>query len=223
VLQQQEGEEIPSYWHGIGWLFRNNGSDHNWWHLGSLHGSCSLLVRTSRDIDLCWCILFNKNSSATRYYDPLIWKGIYSVIQTQLDKVSHLNETSIQSATNRIYQFGVPFEAFSILWDRMKSLNYRPSWHCPITTWGKTVVYPKFVKNNTQLEWVSYLGLNSETYQQTVHQRSQQGFRVANVESFLQGTNEHYAVVFLKNLDNIQWFCYHKTPWNDHVAQYQKN
>jgi hypothetical protein len=39
-------------WYGMGWHVRNDGTDQNWWHDGSLDGTKTILVRANNQINL---------------------------------------------------------------------------------------------------------------------------------------------------------------------------
>ncbi len=59
-----------------GWQVNTAG---NWWHLGSLPGTASILVRSSNGF--CWAILANTRTSASNYFsdlDELPWKIVNS-------------------------------------------------------------------------------------------------------------------------------------------------
>jgi CubicO group peptidase (beta-lactamase class C family) len=58
----------PDVWYGLGWQVRRVGKDAtNWWHVGSLDGTTTLMVRTSQGMD--WALLFN---GSPRHQDQLI-------------------------------------------------------------------------------------------------------------------------------------------------------
>jgi N-acyl-D-amino-acid deacylase len=58
----------PDVWYGLGWQVRRVGKDaSNWWHVGSLDGTTTLMVRTSQGMD--WALLFN---GSPRHQDQLI-------------------------------------------------------------------------------------------------------------------------------------------------------
>ncbi len=74
-------EGKPTHY-GLGWNIRPVGDDANWWHGGSLPGTSTLLVRTSRG--LSWAVLFNsrpdgKGAAGRGSYnselDDLMWKA----------------------------------------------------------------------------------------------------------------------------------------------------
>ena len=58
----------PDVWYGLGWQVRRVGKDaSNWWHVGSLDGTTTLMVHTSQGMD--WALLFN---GSPRQQDQLI-------------------------------------------------------------------------------------------------------------------------------------------------------
>jgi N-acyl-D-amino-acid deacylase len=58
----------PAVWYALGWQVRRVSRDaSNWWHVGSLAGTTTLMVRTSQGMD--WALLFN---GSPRQQDQLI-------------------------------------------------------------------------------------------------------------------------------------------------------
>lgn len=53
-------DDAPS-WYGLGWSVRPAGSDQNWWHMGSMPGTASLMVRAHNG--LSWAVLLNRRDS----------------------------------------------------------------------------------------------------------------------------------------------------------------
>lgn len=64
--------------YGLGWAVN---SSHNWWHTGSLPGTSSILVRTSRGLG--WAVLFNSRPSDWQDFnnsmDEMVWNAIRGV------------------------------------------------------------------------------------------------------------------------------------------------
>jgi N-acyl-D-amino-acid deacylase len=78
-------EGKPTFY-GLGWNVRPVGDDANWWHSGSLPGTSTLLVRTSRG--LAWAALFNSRPESkpgsgrgnfSNELDSLLWKAAEEV------------------------------------------------------------------------------------------------------------------------------------------------
>jgi CubicO group peptidase (beta-lactamase class C family) len=70
-----------AYWYALGWDVRPASGDANWWHMGSLDGTTSLLVRAYNG--LAWCVLVNsrpRNSDAfNTALDNAMWTAIDGV------------------------------------------------------------------------------------------------------------------------------------------------
>lgn len=74
-------QDKPTHY-GLGWNIRPTGAEANWWHSGSLGGTATLLVRTSRGQS--WAVLFNSRPDGKANpgrgnfgadLDALMWKA----------------------------------------------------------------------------------------------------------------------------------------------------
>ncbi|HEY0781353.1 MAG TPA: serine hydrolase domain-containing protein [Thermoanaerobaculia bacterium] len=68
-------------WYGFGWQVRPAGDDFNWWHMGSLDGTTTLMVRAGNGVT--WVVLLNfraKNSDQLDgELDAAMWKAFDGV------------------------------------------------------------------------------------------------------------------------------------------------
>ncbi len=68
-------------WYGMGWQVRPAGGDANWWHLGSLDGTETLMVRANHG--LTWVAFFNSRPKSSDRFDGELdagmWKAVDSV------------------------------------------------------------------------------------------------------------------------------------------------
>lgn len=79
----------PPLWAGsaaycaMGWMVRPAGRDANWWHVGSLPGTASIVVRTSDG--MVWAALFNSRpQNADRFTEELdaaLWQAVRDVTE----------------------------------------------------------------------------------------------------------------------------------------------
>ena len=71
------------YHYGMGWAVRPVGDGANWWHIGSLPGTVSILVRTHHG--MAWAAVFNSRpedwSKFTAELDRLMWEGVDEVVE----------------------------------------------------------------------------------------------------------------------------------------------
>jgi CubicO group peptidase (beta-lactamase class C family) len=66
----------PQTWYGLGWQVRKVGDDANWWHTGSLDGTNTIMVRTSKNMH--WAALFNSRPRSNQFQNDLdsdLWKA----------------------------------------------------------------------------------------------------------------------------------------------------
>jgi N-acyl-D-amino-acid deacylase len=74
-----------SFYYGLGWDIRpTSATDGNWWHMGSLPGTTTILVRTSRG--LTWAALFNSRPAKDQdkfhqQLDRLMWQAATEVTE----------------------------------------------------------------------------------------------------------------------------------------------
>jgi len=64
-----------SVWYGLGFSVRNAGTDHNWWHTGSLPGAETILVRTNAGYGYAWAMLLNTRGFSGSI-DTLMWEAV---------------------------------------------------------------------------------------------------------------------------------------------------
>jgi CubicO group peptidase (beta-lactamase class C family) len=71
----------PETWYGMGWQVRRVGNDANWWHTGSLPGTTTIMVRTSKEMH--WAALFNTRPKGNfaGELDGALWKAAGEVQQ----------------------------------------------------------------------------------------------------------------------------------------------
>jgi CubicO group peptidase (beta-lactamase class C family) len=67
-----------SSWYGLGFSIRSAGTDHNWWHLGSLPGTYTIIVRTNAGYGYAWAMLVNVRGFAGNI-DSLMWDAVSCV------------------------------------------------------------------------------------------------------------------------------------------------
>jgi N-acyl-D-amino-acid deacylase len=69
------------YWYGMGWLIRPSGGDANWWHMGSLDGTSTIMVRAHNG--LAWVALFNSRPKDFGAFgnelDNALWQAVTEV------------------------------------------------------------------------------------------------------------------------------------------------
>jgi CubicO group peptidase (beta-lactamase class C family) len=75
-----EWQGAASYY-ALGWLVRPGGGDANWWHMGSLPGTSTIIVRTSNDMS--WVALFNSRpANADAFLNELdseLWRAVNGI------------------------------------------------------------------------------------------------------------------------------------------------
>jgi len=71
----------PGTWYGLGWQVRKAGQDANWWHIGSLDGTTTLMVRTFQG--MYWALLLNGSpKQQDKLFDAMdegLWKAAGSI------------------------------------------------------------------------------------------------------------------------------------------------
>jgi hypothetical protein len=62
-----------------GWMVRNNGAG-NWWHIGSLPGTTTIMVRTPTG--MCWAALCNTRTEPSNEINPALDQMMWSIVRT---------------------------------------------------------------------------------------------------------------------------------------------
>lgn len=72
-----------AWYYGFGWQVRPKGNEANWWHIGSLPGTVSIIVRSYHG--LAWVALFNSRpldfNAFIRELDNALWQAVNSITE----------------------------------------------------------------------------------------------------------------------------------------------
>ena len=85
------GQPLPAFY-SLGWMVRPEGNGRNTWHMGSLDGTATVLMRRHDGVN--WVVLFNARSNARNEY---LGKLIDPLINQAMMKVQRWPATAIES------------------------------------------------------------------------------------------------------------------------------
>lgn len=84
-----EWQGAASYY-ALGWQVRPTGGDANWWHMGSLPGTTTIIVRTANNMS--WVALFNSRpANADAFFNELdseLWRAVNGITDWPATSVS---------------------------------------------------------------------------------------------------------------------------------------
>ncbi|MEO1043504.1 MAG: serine hydrolase [Pseudomonadota bacterium] len=100
---------------------------------------------------------------------------------------------------------GLTSEGYSQRWRQYRDQGYRP---LDIETWGtgsRRRWAGIWVENRENLRWASNRGLTHEAYGAQFAQRSQDGFKLVDMEAYRTSEGMRYAAIWVENRDNRPW------------------
>jgi hypothetical protein len=92
---------------------------------------------------------------------------------------------------------GIPEASYQTEFDHITSSGYQLVWIDGYDVGGKTFFNAIF-RPSTGVAWVARHGLDGAGYQAEFDKRTKDGFRLAQVETYLSGGNVRYAAIFTK-------------------------
>lgn len=94
-------------------------------------------------------------------------------------------------------RFGIPAGSYQKEFDRIVASGYRPVWVDGYEV-GANTFFNAIFRAADGVPWVARHGLTASRYQAEFTQWVGQGYRLVQVESYLQGGNIRYAAIFIK-------------------------
>ena len=115
---------------------------------------------------------------------------------------------------------GVPEANYQTEFDHIVSSGYRLVWIDGYDVNGKTFFNVIF-RPADGTPWVARHGLDGAQYQQEFDHWTQQGYRLAHIESYLSNGHVRYAPIFVKSAGPA-WVAYHGRSADQHQQQFNQ-
>ncbi len=218
----------------MGWLSRSGGENNNYeslFHNGLIAGGMAYVVmfpggyisKSGKDLSEVHIALATNTSYPTRERN----NEALSALVTLANKIAvAVPDSDIPASWNiwggfpELQQHAIDRDMYPFVFEH----GYRPVWVDAYRVKGRTF-FNLILRPNDGVPWVARHGLNSAQYQAEFNKWIQKGFRPLQVESYVEGNQVRYAVVFIKR-GGPAWRAYHgkspqahQTAFNSLVAQ----
>jgi CubicO group peptidase (beta-lactamase class C family) len=90
-------------------------------------------------------------------------------------------------------------------WEDYRSRGYRPTDVAAYSNGGSPLFAGIWVQNLENIDWTSQRGLSATEYATEVQEKKRQGMRLIDMEVYQTPAGRHYAVIWYRNNDNLDW------------------
>ena len=119
-----------------------------------------------------------------------------------------------------IARHGVAAAEYQFVLEHIAASGYRPVWIDAYDVGGRTF-FNLICRPRDGVAWVARHGLTAAAYQAEVDRRADDGWRLAHVESYRNGTSTRYAAIFRRQ-NGPQWSAYHGLSADQHQSRFEE-
>jgi hypothetical protein len=119
-----------------------------------------------------------------------------------------------------IARHGIPASNYQFVFNQITKSGYRLEWIDGFSVNGK-IYYNAVFRPNNGKSWASFHKLTSSQYQNKFNKYTSKGYKPTQVESYRQGNNTFYAVIFIKN-NRPKITAYHGISADKHQQRFDE-
>ena len=218
----------PSYdksggYYGYGLAVYDHGSQgKDWWHCGGQPGVRSVMYRSHYN-GISFSVLMNTNTPRFTCDDlyNTVREELYSIKKWPTHNLFYLDAAKAVSKDKKhIVIYGIPSSDMQAIFNTMTRTGYRMTWRDGQNVGSKTFFNVIFIKKDGK-KWRSYSGLSGSSYQSKFDMAVSDGYRLVNVDSYLQSGKLRYTAIFVKQ-SGPSWRAYHGLSTTSHQQKFDQ-
>ena len=212
-------------WYGMGVLVTDE--QRTWWHTGATEGSTA--VAAHDESGFTWAVLVNYQLKPNDLND---------LMKYAIRNVPHWNDRSNKSSSDAeakgyplvadsvtangkdLVKIMIPEHKFRHIFSMIATKGYRLTWIDAFDIFG-TVHFNTIWTKNDDRKWKAYVGITSSKYKRVYKSKTNRGYRLAYIESYVSRRRIRYAAIFVRDPWS-PWVTYHGYSPHRHRAEFHK-